>query len=147
MGWTVEQGKVWRALRQRMDHSGDKEGNKCPSHLPVVGESKVFRKDEHPDWPGARGRASKQGNLGVGRERRAKGLTNWGQCGAGWEGSGKGGEVWKELPGRLVIFGKSKLSRVGTGWRSALWDTLESRPNQPFWLATSGWGNPQKKCC
>lgn len=48
MGWIVEQGKAWRALKQKMDHSGDKEEKKCPSHIPLVGESKVSRKDEQP---------------------------------------------------------------------------------------------------
>lgn len=48
-GVDVEQGKAWRALKKRMDHPGHKEENKCPSDFPLAGESKVFKKNEHPD--------------------------------------------------------------------------------------------------
>lgn len=48
MGWTVERGKAWGALKQRMHQSGNKEEKKCSFCLPLVGESKVSRKDEHP---------------------------------------------------------------------------------------------------
>lgn len=121
---TESRGELWNGGSFR------RRGRKGHSHFPVVEGRKHFRKDEHPDW------CKKQGEESLSKE-----TMMWGEREEqrAWQtevimehdekGLGKGKDEKKfggSCSGGWSPFGKSKLSTMGTGWSSALWDMLES---------------------